>query len=70
MEYVFQYNDETERNSLLETNKDKYLIAEKNITEGNFLIFTDVKPIEIGMKELEQRTTATEDALLTLLMTV
>jgi hypothetical protein len=30
------------------------LIEEKNIREGNFLIFTDVKPIEVEIEELKQ----------------
>lgn len=54
MEYVFQYDTEEERTRLLGGNSEKYLIIEKNITEGNFLVFTDIKPTEIEILELTE----------------
>ena len=51
---TIEYANKEERDFILQQYKDKYLIAEKNIKEGNFLIFTDVKPIEISITELNQ----------------
>lgn len=49
-----QYTNKDERNSILEKHKDKYLIKEKNISDGSFLIFTNIKPIELGISELNR----------------
>lgn len=45
MKYEFKYTKEEERQKIIEDNKDKYLIEEQNIIEGNFLIFSDEKPL-------------------------
>jgi hypothetical protein len=42
MNYKYEYADETSRTALLEANSDKVLIEEDNISDGNFLIFSDV----------------------------
>lgn len=47
-----QYVDQTERQSILDSNKDKVLTEEQNIIEGNFLIFSDIKPIEYQLNDL------------------
>jgi hypothetical protein len=39
------YINEADRVRVLNENQDKYLIEEQNITEGNFLIFSDEIPI-------------------------
>jgi thiamine monophosphate synthase len=36
------YTTEAERMEIIQANKSLYLIEEQNITEGNFLIFSDV----------------------------
>lgn len=41
MEYKYEYKDLEERESIVNSNSDLFLIEEKNITEGNFLIFVD-----------------------------
>ena len=46
MIFKFQYSTPEERQSVIEANIDKILIEEHNITEGNFLIFTDTLPVE------------------------
>lgn len=56
MDYKYQYKDDTERQSILNKNKNKYLIEEQNITEGNFLIFSDIKPLENQLQELNNAT--------------
>lgn len=55
MKYIFNYNNDEERQGIILSNSDKFLIEEQNITEGNFLIFTDVKPIEQELMELQQK---------------
>lgn len=54
MEFKYQYKDENERNYLLESNKGKYLVSEQILFEGNFLVFSDVKPVEVEIEELKQ----------------
>lgn len=51
MEYTFEYSTQKERENIVRSNTDRYLIAEKNITEGNFLVYTSVKPTEIAIEE-------------------
>lgn len=46
MTYRFQYTNNEERKSILEVNKDKYLIEEQNYFEGNFLVYSDVPPVK------------------------
>lgn len=54
MIYKYQFQNETEKQNIIKTNKNKILIEEDNITEGNFLIFSDTKPIEMQLKELKE----------------
>lgn len=41
MKYMFQYESDTEREDLIEENKDKTLIEENNLLDRNFLVFSD-----------------------------
>lgn len=41
MEWRYQYKSNSEKDELIEKNKSLYLIREENITEGNFIIFSD-----------------------------
>ena len=52
MIYKFQYTDQVSRQAILSANSDKTLTEEQNITEGNFLIFSDVKPLEMQLTDL------------------
>lgn len=54
MVYRIQYQNQDERQSIIDNNVDKYLIEEQNITEGNFLIFTDEKPITEELNDLKR----------------
>lgn len=47
-----QYTDQASRQAALDANTDKFLTEEANITEGNFLTFTDVKPMESQIQDL------------------
>lgn len=48
----YQYSNDTERTTILNSHKDKILIEEQNITEGNFLIFSDTKTLENQLQDL------------------
>lgn len=45
MLYKLQYNSSSERENILTANANLFLVEEQNISEGNFLIFSDV-PVE------------------------
>ena len=53
MEYKYKYKNKEERDSILIEHSNLFLIEEQNITEGNFLIFTDIQP--------EQQSQETQD---------
>lgn len=79
MKKVVQYQTSEERESLLIENADLILVEEKNIVDGNYLVFSDV-PLEKEtvivysnvpkgkIEELEQRQDLTENALLELIL--
>lgn len=50
MEYKFQYFSEDEKQTIMLENQGKYLITVQNITEGNFLVFSD-NPPQISVEE-------------------
>ena len=54
MNFKFQYKNETDRNEIIEKNSDKYLIEEQNLFEGNFLVFSDIKPLEFIVEEMDK----------------
>lgn len=46
MQYKIKYSDSDSRQAVLASNKDKILIEDQNITEGNFLILSDTPRME------------------------
>jgi len=52
MQYKFEYTDVNTRELLINSNSTKVLIEEQMITEGNFLIFSDEKPLVGQLQEL------------------
>ncbi|MFC0905009.1 hypothetical protein ACFHWD_09965 [Clostridium sp. MT-14] len=44
--YKFRYKDDAEKQNITDQNKDKILIEGDSIKQGNFLIFSDIKPLE------------------------
>lgn len=61
MTYKFQYNTPEERQSIIDAHADLIRIEEDNITEGNFLIFSDTKRTENIIKdELDNQLTIME----------
>ena len=60
-----QYIDQSDRQAKIDANKGKFLIEEQNITEGNFLIFSDLKPLENQVQESLENQLTTMDVLAT-----
>lgn len=56
MIYKYQYTDSEDRQTILNSNSNKILIEDQNIFEGNFLIFSDVKPLEMQLNEIKNNT--------------
>ena len=52
MNYKYQYKDDTEKQTILNTHKDLILVEEQNIMEDNFLVFSDIKPFDCQLKDL------------------
>lgn len=42
--HKIQYHNAKDREEIINNNKDKHLVEEQNITEGNFLIFSEEPP--------------------------
>lgn len=61
-----QYTNEEDKLTIIEENKDKTLIEEQNIMEGNFLIFSDTRPLEDIVNQLQQDSLTTFDVLATI----
>jgi hypothetical protein len=58
-----QYSDTIDRQAKIDTNKGKFLIEEQNITEGNFLIFSDTPRVEEQVAQLKQDNLTLMDAI-------
>lgn len=65
-----QYIDQKDRQNILENNKDKVLIQEDNIIEGNFLIFSDTPRIEEQITSIKNDNIILMDAIATLYETI
>lgn len=63
-----QYNDAAERAAIIASNSGKYLFEEQNITEGNFLIFSDAMRVEDEVTQLKTELQATQEAVDYLIM--
>lgn len=48
-----QYENQVDRQNIIDSNKDKILIEEQNIKDGNFLIFTDEETMEMKVSNLQ-----------------
>lgn len=59
-----EYITNEDRQNILESNKDKYLVEEQNVIEGNFLIFNSEKPLIEQITSLENELTMTNALLL------
>ena len=52
MIFKYQYSTQEERDLIISQNDDKILIEEQNITEGNFLLFSNVPRLEDRIEEI------------------
>lgn len=53
MLYKVEYQNETDRKALLSLHSDKYLVEDQIVDEGNFLFFTDEKPLSVQIEEVK-----------------
>jgi hypothetical protein len=56
MLYTYQYTTAAERQTIIDSHTDKFLTEERNITEGNFLVFSDIKPLENSIQDIKNNT--------------
>lgn len=51
-----QYTTSDERQTIINQNKDLFLVEEQNISEGNYLIFDDARPVQYQLRSIEEIT--------------
>lgn len=66
MNYKMQYVDNTDRQRILDDTTDKKLIEEQNLTDGNFLVFTDDVISQPSLSELKDNQLILMDVLATM----
>lgn len=54
MKTKIEFKSNEEKQNILEQNKDKIVLEEQYLFTGNFLIFSDTKPLENQIKELKE----------------
>ena len=60
MLYEIQFETEEEKEEIINSNKDKYLLEFKYLLQGNFLIFSDVPTVEILQQEQAKKISILE----------
>ena len=58
-----EFNTEQEKEEIINQNLDKYLIEEKYLLSGNFLIFTNAPTLENKISILEAENESLKDGL-------
>lgn len=66
MIYKYQYLDQEDRNSIIAENVDKYLIEDATITNGNFLTFSDIKPVDNILENIGENQMVLMEVLATM----
>lgn len=66
MNYKIQFTDQTDKETKIKANSDKTLIEVQEITEGNFLIFSDVPRLEDQILQLKEDNLILMDVLATM----
>jgi hypothetical protein len=56
MKYEYQFTNNTEKQNIINAHKDKYLIEEDHHIDGNYLIFSDIKPIDAQLQNIQNNT--------------
>ena len=51
-----QFDSEEEKANIIEQYKDLVLVEEQYLTEGNFLIFTDIPSVENQLQDIKNST--------------
>lgn len=70
MKSVYEYKDQAERERIIEENTGRHLLEERNIIDGNFLVFADEAPvppivyISVPQEEFENMKKAIDDLIL------
>lgn len=70
MVFKFQYSNQAEREKILSDNKNNFVVEEQFLFEGNFLIFTDIKPLENQVQELKDNQLTLMSAIADLYETI
>ena len=60
MEYKFEFKNEEEKHKILQDNSDKFLIKIEEITQGNFLTFSDIPTLQILQQEQGEKISILE----------
>ena len=60
MEYKFEFKKEEEKHKILQDNSDKFLIKIEEITQGNFLTFSDIPTLQILQQEQGEKISILE----------
>ena len=58
-----EFKDETEKINIINNNKDKYLIEEMYLIEGNFLVFSDCANTDIILTQLDDKISILENRI-------
>lgn len=58
-----QYTDQADRQLKIDANANKILIEEQNLFDGNFLIFTDIKPLENQIADMQDNQLTIMEAI-------
>jgi hypothetical protein len=64
MKKRIQFNSTEERTNLINENSTLILIMDEDITEGKFLTFTDIKPIENQVADITAKQVSTENLVM------
>ena len=69
MYHKIQYETPAEKETLLRENESKYLIEEQNLFDGNFLIFSEERPVDpqIEVQTLKTKVAQLEELVNTML---
>lgn len=70
---IVQYNTQEEREQIIIKHSNKFLIEERNIAEGNFLVFSDkpnteLIPVNISKEDFDKLNSSVADLWETVLM--
>jgi len=56
MTYKYEYTDDTTRQTIIDAHTDKILLEDQHFLTGNFLVFSEVKPLEDQLNDIKNNT--------------